>query len=58
MAENKEINSLFRYEQDSKRYHRFQVITDSGIVGTIYIPKSAESMPEKLVLEYEGKAET
>ena len=57
MSENKEVEGKFRYEQDSKRFHRFQVITDTGIVGTIYVPKSAETMPKKLVLEYEGKSD-
>jgi len=42
------------YEQDSKRFHRFQVITEAGIVGTI-VPKNAEAMPKKLILEYEGE---
>jgi hypothetical protein len=55
MTEKKEITGKFKFEQDSKRYHRFQIITDTGIVGTIYVPKNAESMPEKLILNYEGK---
>lgn len=55
MTEKKEMTGKFKYEQDSKRYHRFQVITDTGIVGTIYVPKGAESMPKKLILEYEGR---
>jgi hypothetical protein len=28
---------------------------DQGIVGTIYIPKNSDDMPDRLVLEYEGK---
>ena len=48
----KEITGKFRYEQDSKRYHRFQIETDAGVVGTIYIPKTIEAMPKKLILEY------
>jgi len=56
MTEKKEIVGKFKFDQDIKRYHRFQIITDAGIVGTVYIPKDAEAMPEKLILEYEGKA--
>ena len=55
MSEQKEIKGKFRYEQDSKRYHRFQIETDSGIVGTIYIPKDQTSMPKKLILHYADK---
>ena len=54
MAEN-EIQGSFRYEQDSKRYHRFQIETEAGVVGTVYIPKDTEPMPKKLVLEYLDK---
>ena len=56
MSEKKEIAGKFRYEQDSKRYHRFKIETNVGIVGTVYVPKDIEAMPKKLVLKYEGKA--
>ena len=56
MSEKKGVKGLFRYEQDSKRFHRFQIETDAGIVGTVYVPKYIEAMPKKLVLEYVGKA--
>lgn len=55
MNEKNEAEGKFMYEKDTKRHHRFQVITDSGIVGTIYIPKSTEYMPERIVLEYAGR---
>ena len=48
----KEIAGKFRYEQDSKRYHRFQIETSCGVVGTVYIPKNIDGMPKKLILEY------
>ena len=48
----KEITGKFRYEQDSKRYHRFKIETGAGIVGTVYVPKDRDSMPKKLILEY------
>jgi hypothetical protein len=56
MTEKKEITGKFRYEQDSKRYHRFKIETVVGIVGTVYVPKDLEAVPKKLVLKYEGKA--
>ncbi len=52
MTEEKEVRGKFKYEQDSKRYHRFIIVTDTGIVGTVYVPKDKESMPKKLILEY------
>lgn len=52
MSDETEVTGKFRYEQDSKRFHRFKIETDTGIVGTVYVPKDKESMPKKLVLEY------
>ena len=52
MAEAKEIKGTFKYEQDSKRYHRFKIETKAGVVGTVYIPKDLKPMPKRLVLEY------
>jgi len=46
-----EVKGKFRYEQDSKRYHRFQIETNEGLTGTVYIPKHSQPLPEKLVLE-------
>ncbi len=48
---DEEIRGEFRYQQDSKRYHRFQIETDAGVVGTLYVPKDAEAIPQKIVLE-------
>ena len=55
MSEKKEIIGKFRFDQDSKRFHRFQIETDVGIVGTVYIPKDKKSMPKKLTLQYVNK---
>ena len=35
------------YDKDSKRFHRFIIDGNQGIVGNIYIPKS-EQIPEKV----------
>jgi hypothetical protein len=55
MGDKKEIKGLFRYEQDSKRYHRFQIETEAGIIGTVYVPKDIGTMPKKLIFEYANK---
>jgi hypothetical protein len=48
----KEIEGTFKFDQDSKRFHRFKVECGKEIVGTIYIPKTSEGIPEKLILTY------
>lgn len=50
-----EVKGKFRFDQDSKRYHRFQIETNVGIVGTVYVPKSADGVPKRLILEYENE---
>ena len=54
MSDEEEVTGRFKYEQDSKRYHRFKIETDEGIVGTVYVPKEKDGapMPKKLILEY------
>ena len=52
MSDEKEVTGKFKYEQDSKRFYRFKIETDTGIVGTVYVPKDKQSMPKKLILEY------
>jgi hypothetical protein len=52
LPEEKAVTGKFRCEQDSKRFHRFKIETDTGIVGTVYVPKDKQSMPKKLILEY------
>jgi hypothetical protein len=57
MSVEKEIKGKFRYEKDSKRYHRFKIELENevGIVGTVYIPKNIDPMPKKITLAYAGK---
>ena len=46
-----EVKGKFQYQQDSKRYHRFQIETDAGLVGVIYVPKSMQPIPDRIILE-------
>ena len=57
MGGKKEITGQFRFDQDSKRFHRFQIETDVGVVGTLYIPKDlgGSKLPKKITLEYASK---
>lgn len=47
----KEVKGTFVYEQDSKRYHRFQIKIEEGGVGMLYIPKDSQPLPERVILE-------
>jgi len=55
MKQENQVQGIFRYDKDSKRYHRFQVETESGITGTVYVPKELKPIHRKLILEYAGK---
>ena len=57
MGKQKEIKGKFRYDKDSKRFHRFKIETDADIrvVGTVYVPRDKISMPKKIILEYADK---
>ena len=57
MNEIKEITGQFRFDQDSKRFHRFRIETKFGIVGTVYMPKDmgGDKLPKKITLEYASK---
>jgi hypothetical protein len=55
MADNA-IKGSFIFERDTKRYHRFEVMTDEGVVtGTVYIRKNLEPIPVRLILDYRSK---
>ena len=50
MAENKEIKGNFRFDLDSKRYHLVRIVTEDGVTGSIYLPKSTDGKPENIIL--------
>ena len=52
MAEEKEIKGEFVYQKDSLRFHKFEIRTAVGLVGTIYVPKDSKQMPKRIVLDY------
>ena len=55
MTQDNQVQGFFRYDKDSKRYHRFQIETESEVTGTVYVPKEMKPIPRKLILEYAGK---
>ena len=57
MDQEKEFKGQFRFDQYSKRFHRFKIETDVGIVGTVYVPKAmgGSKLPKKITLEYVSK---
>ncbi|UCG07951.1 MAG: hypothetical protein JSV83_04685 [Desulfobacterales bacterium] len=52
MSDESEVTGKLRCQQDSKRYYRFKVETETNIVGTVYVPKDKQSMPKKLIHGY------
>ena len=50
-----DVKGKFRYDQDSKRFHRFKIETEAGIVGAVYVPKDMDGVPKKIILEYAAK---
>ena len=50
-SKSKVVEGTFEYQQDSKRFHRYQLEAAGGIVGTVYIPKKAEGIPDRIILE-------
>ena len=49
----KEVKGKLAYDGDSRRYHRFLVNAEQGVVGSVYIPKGIQVMPTRLILEYD-----
>ena len=49
--DKKEIRCTMTYDGDTKRKHRFSVESSDGIVGSIYIPKSIDPIPDVIILE-------
>ena len=48
----KQINGVLKYFNDTKRFHRFDIIVEEdGINGTIYVSKEFKKMPKRIVLE-------
>ena len=55
MTEQKETKGTFKFDQDSKRFHRFRIEGDNGIVGNLYVPKESKGIPEKITLNFEKR---
>ncbi len=51
-----EITGKFKFDGDSKRYHRYKVKADNDIVGSLYIPQDGK-IPDKITLEKQTQAE-
>ena len=57
MAETTEAKGIFIFDQDSKRFHRFRIEGEDGIVGNLYVPKDCKGVPKKIVLDYKKDGE-
>ncbi|WP_408997961.1 hypothetical protein ACJ77P_08205 [Syntrophus buswellii] len=52
--EQKEVKGTFKFDKDTKRFHRFQVEVEGGITGSVFIPKDAD-IPKVITMEYTKK---
>lgn len=56
MSKTKETSGAFYFDKDTLRNHRFQVESDDGFFGIIYLPKKLnDGIPKKIVLVYKSK---
>jgi hypothetical protein len=51
MTKEKISKGRFEYDKDSAKYHRYQLKAEGGIVGTLYVPKDGEDMPDRIELK-------
>ena len=46
-----ETKGTFKYSGDSKRFHRYELKAEDGIVGSLYVPQDIDKIPDKIILE-------
>ncbi len=44
----------YKFEKDTRRYHRFDIKLDNRGIGTLYLPKDVKLLPKEITLRYEG----
>ena len=49
--DEKEIKCSISYDKDTRRHHRYLVKSPDGIVGSVYIPRDMDPIPDVIVLE-------
>lgn len=50
MTAEKVSKGRFQFDKDSAKFHRYQLRAEGGIVGTLYVPKDADDIPDRVVL--------
>ena len=50
----REIRCTMTFDGDTKRKHRYLVKSSEGIVGSIYIPRTMDPIPDVIILEKRG----
>ena len=46
-----------RFDKDTKRMHRFNIESDQGVVGSIYVSKEVDPLPKTLTVELKTKGD-
>jgi hypothetical protein len=55
MAEERTLELSARYDADTKRTHRFLIVTAEGVTGTIYVSKESRPLPKRVVIQLKVK---
>ena len=50
-AKKIKVEGVFKYNGDSKRFHRYKLKAEDGIVGSLYVPQDIDTIPDRIVLE-------
>ncbi len=47
ITEKKEVKGTFKYNGDSKCFHRYEIEAESGIVGSLYMPQDIDKLKQE-----------
>ena len=50
-----DVQGTYKFEKDTRRYHRFEIRLENGGVGTLYLPKDVRPLPKEIMIRYESK---
>jgi hypothetical protein len=57
MSEIKTLELVARYDNDTKRTHRFLIESENGIAGSIYISKDTRPLPKDIAIRIKMKGD-
>jgi len=52
----KKMKVVATFDKDSKHFHRFIIDGGQQVVGSLYVPKTAEAVPDEIIVELKIKS--